>query len=149
METEVFVWAMIFVAFVIAEVASVQLVSIWFAVGALAAMLAAAFFNIGLLAQFAVFTVTTGTFLALTFPFLSKWRKNKKPVHTNALLDVGESAVVIEEINENTGTGRVTLKGVDWSAIPETSGSVIPKDSIVTVRKVQGAKLIVALKSTN
>ena len=65
METEVFVWAMIFVAFVIAEVASVQLVSIWFAVGALAAMLAAAFFNIGLLAQFAVFTVTTGTFLAL------------------------------------------------------------------------------------
>jgi membrane protein implicated in regulation of membrane protease activity len=68
-------------------------------------------------------------------------------VSTNADLDIGESAVVIEEINENTGSGRVTLKGVDWSAVPAVSGSIIPKGSIVTVKKVQGAKLTVELKA--
>ena len=68
-------------------------------------------------------------------------------VSTNAELDVGERAVVIEEINEDIGTGRVTLKGVDWSAIPASKGTVIPKDTIVTVEKVQGSKLIVAVKT--
>jgi len=146
MEAELFIWAVVFALFVIAEVTTVQLVSIWFAVGALCALLSAFFFDVGFLAQFAIFTLSSGIFLALTFPFLRKWRKNRVPVSTNADLDVGESAVVIEEINENTGSGRVTLKGVDWSAVPAVSGSVIPKGSIVTVKKVQGAKLTVILK---
>lgn len=147
MEAELFIWAVVFAVFVIAEVTSVQLVSIWFAVGALFAMLSAFFFDVGFIAQFAIFTLTSGIFLALTFPFLSKWRKSKKVVSTNADLDVGETAVVIEDINENNGSGRVTLKGVDWSAVPEKNGTVIPKGSIVTVKKVKGAKLTVALKA--
>ena len=144
---DVLTWAVIFAFFVIAEIASVQLVSIWFAVGALFAMLSSFFFDASFIAQFAVFTVTSGVFLALTFPFLRKWRARKAPVSTNAELDVGESAVVIEDINESIGTGRVTLKGVDWSAVPEDKDTIIPKNSIVTVKKVQGAKLIVIPKS--
>ncbi|MBR4627368.1 MAG: NfeD family protein [Ruminococcus sp.] len=146
MEAELFIWAIVFALFVVAEVTTVQLVSIWFAVGALCALLSAYFFNVGFIAQFAIFTLSSGIFLAFTFPFLSKWRKNRVPVSTNAELDIGETAVVIEEINENTGSGRVTLKGVDWSAVPAVSGTVIPKDSIVIVKKVQGAKLTVVLK---
>jgi membrane protein implicated in regulation of membrane protease activity len=147
MEAELFIWAIVFAVFVIAEITSVQLVSIWFAIGALFALLSAFFFDVGFIAQFAIFTLTSGLFLALTFPFLRKWRNSKKIVSTNADLDVGEIATVIEEINENNGSGRVTLKGVDWSAVPETSGTIIPKGSVVTVKKVKGAKLTVALKS--
>lgn len=147
METELLIWAVVFALFVIAEVTSVQLVSIWFAVGALFALLSAFFFDVGFIAQFAIFTLTSGIFLALTFPFLSKWRRSKKIVSTNADLDIGETAVVIEDINEDAGSGRVTLKGVDWSAVPAEKGTLIPKGSVVTVKKVQGAKLTVELKS--
>jgi membrane protein implicated in regulation of membrane protease activity len=147
MEMELFTWAVVFVLFVIAEATTFQLVSIWFALGALVTILCGILFDIGFVAQIAVFTLSSGLFLALTFPFLSKWRKSKKIVSTNAELDVGERAVVIEEINEDIGSGRVTLKGVDWSAIPASKGTVIPKDTIVTVEKVQGSKLIVAVKT--
>ncbi len=147
MEMELFTWAVVFVLFVIAEATTFQLVSIWFALGALVTILCGILFDIGFIAQIAVFTLSSGLFLALTFPFLSKWRKSKKIVSTNAELDVGERAVVIEEINEDIGSGRVTLKGVDWSAIPASKGTVIPKDTIVTVEKVQGSKLIVAVKT--
>ncbi len=147
METELLIWAVVFALFVIAEVTSVQLVSIWFAVGALFALLSAFFFDVGFIAQFAIFTLTSGIFLALTFPFLSKWRRSKKIVSTNADLDIGETAVVIEDINEDAGSGRVTLKGVDWSAVPAEKDTLIPKGSVVTVKKVQGAKLTVELKS--
>ena len=145
MEMELFLWAVIFVVFVVAEVTTIQLVSIWFALGALITLLCAFFFKVGFLAQFGIFTLASGLLLILTFPFLSKWRKSKKIVPTNTELDVGECAVVIEEVNESIGSGRVTLKGVDWSAVPDVKGTVIPKDTVVKVVKVQGAKLIVAL----
>jgi len=108
MEMELFTWAVVFVLFVIAEATTFQLVSIWFALGALVTILCGILFDIGFIAQIAVFTLSSGLFLALTFPFLSKWRKSKKIVSTNAELDVGERAVVIEEINEDIGSGRVT-----------------------------------------
>ena len=147
MEMELLTWAAVFVVFVIAEVTTFQLVSIWFALGALITMFCSLFTDLNFVGQVAVFTLSSGISLALTFPFLNKWRKSKHPVSTNAELDVGESAVVIEEINEDIGSGRVTLKGVDWSAIPAEKGVIIPKGAIVTVNKVQGAKLIVALKT--
>jgi membrane protein implicated in regulation of membrane protease activity len=147
MEMELLTWAAVFVVFVIAEVTTFQLVSIWFALGALVTLFCGLFTDISFVGQVAVFTLSSGIFLALTFPFLSKWRRSKNPVSTNAELDVGESAVVIEEINEDIGSGRVTLKGVDWSAVPAEKGAIIPKGAIVTVIKVQGAKLIVALKT--
>jgi membrane protein implicated in regulation of membrane protease activity len=147
MEMEILTWAAVFVVFVIAEVTTFQLVSIWFALGALVTLFCGLFTDISFVGQVAVFTLSSGIFLALTFPFLSKWRRSKNPVSTNAELDVGESAVVIEEINEDIGSGRVTLKGVDWSAVPAEKGAIIPKGAIVTVIKVQGAKLIVALKT--
>ena len=74
-----------------------------------------------------------------------KKHRKAKHVSTNAELDVGKNAVVIEEINKDNGTGRVTLNGVDWSAV-SSDNSVIPKGSIVTVTQVQGAKLVVELK---
>ena len=147
MEMEILTWAAVFVVFVIAEVTTFQLVSIWFALGALVTLFCGLFTDISFVGQVAVFTLSSGIFLALTFPFLSKWRRSKNPVSTNAELDVGESAVVIEEINEDIGSGRVTFKGVDWSAVPAEKGAIIPKGAIVTVIKVQGAKLIVALKT--
>ena len=76
----------------------------------------------------------------------SKFR-SKKHIGTNIELDVGKSAVVIEDIDEEKGMGRVTLGGVDWSAQPLDHEQIIPKGSIVTVEEVQGAKLVVSQKT--
>lgn len=142
---ELFVWAVVFVILVIAEFASVQLISIWFALGALITLICTYFFDLTVLGQLAVFIVSSGILLAVTFPLVRK-NLSGKQVATNAELDVGQSATVIEEINSDLGTGRATLNGVDWSAVPDNKTEIIPKGSIVIVKEVHGAKLVVALK---
>lgn len=142
---DIITWAVLFVAFAAAEIATIQLISIWFAFGSLIAMLCAYFLNIPFIAQLGIFIISSALLLAVTFPLVRK-RLNPKRVATNNDLDVGQSASVIEEINTDNGTGRVTLNGVDWSAVPEDKNTVIPKGTIVTVKEVQGAKLVVAEK---
>lgn len=139
-------WAVFFVLFVLSEVATVQFVSIWFALGAFVTLAVTFFFeDIGMLAQLGIFILVSAAFLAATFPWLSKYRKAGH-ASTNADMDVGKSAEVIEEIDQNKGTGRVTLSGVDWSAVPVNGNEKIPVGTIVEVVKVQGAKLVVEPK---
>ncbi|MBQ8296379.1 MAG: NfeD family protein [Ruminococcus sp.] len=138
-------WAILFVVFVIAEFTTVQLISIWFAFGSLAALLCTHFLGLSVPGQVAVFLIVSAILLAVTFPIVRK-RLNTSRVPTNNDLDIGKNATVIEEINHDKGTGRVTLNGVDWSAVPENKTAVISAGSIVVVKEVQGAKLIVALK---
>lgn len=143
---DLIIWAVLFILFVIAEFSTVQLISIWFAVGSLITMLCTYFFDIPLLGQIGIFIATSAILLAVTFPLVRK-RINPKAVATNADLDIGKSASVIEEIDRDKGTGRVTLNGVDWSAVPEDEDKIIPAGTIVIVRKVQGTKLVVAEKT--
>ncbi|MBQ9807722.1 MAG: NfeD family protein [Ruminococcus sp.] len=143
---DVMIWAVAFVLFLAAEIATVQLVSIWFAVGALVTLVFSALFDLNLLAQLGIFILSSGIFLVITLPYLRK-RQKAGHIDTNAGLDVGKSAKVIEEINSDKGTGRVTLNGVDWSAVPVPEDAVILKGSIVRVEKVDGARLAVSLKS--
>ncbi len=136
----VLVWAITVVAFVIAEIVTVQLVSIWFAAGALVTLLLSYFYELSALEQLGIFIISSSVFLLLSIPLIRKRRK-KTAVATNAELDVGRHATVIEEINADKGTGRVTLNGVNWSAVPEDEDMVIPNGTIVIVTKVMGAKL--------
>ena len=108
-------------------------------------MICTYFLNLTFFGQLMIFIISSAVLLAITFPLIRKKLKGKI-VSTNADLDIGETATVIEEINKNAGTGRVTLNGVDWSAFNVNPAEVIPKGSIVTVKEVQGAKLMVALK---
>lgn len=144
---EVLFWAIVFVVFVAAELATIQLISIWFAVGALITMIFTVIFeDTTLLSQLGIFILASGIFLLITFPWLKK-RRNKGHISTNQELYVGMTATVIEEINHDKGIGRVTLSGVDWNAVPLEESRIIPAGSIVIVEKVLGTKLIVSLKS--
>ena len=133
-------WGVIFAATVIAEVMSMQLVSIWFAFGAAGAF-AAAFGGWGFTAQLAVFVAVSGVLLLITRPLLKKLRVKHTPP-MNAEKGIGETAVVIEEIDPERGTGRARQGGIDWMAVSET-GTVIPLNSIVIISRIDGAKLIV------
>lgn len=134
-------WGVILIIMVIAELSTLQMISIWFAAGALGAFIAS--FFISFVWQFAIFTILSALLLILTRPFFKKVAKSPQP--TNAELDIGKSAVVIEEIDSVKGTGRASLNGVDWRVVSNTN-EVIPKDSVVTVEAIQGSKLLVCMK---
>lgn len=136
---DIIIWAAAVVAFIVFEVLTVQLVSVWFAAGAFVTMIAVAFSDITFAGQLALFTAVSAVLVAVTFPLTKKFR-NREHIPTNAELNAGKQAVVTEEINARSGTGRVSLDGVYWKAI---SDEVIPAESVVTVQKVDGAKLIV------
>ena len=133
-------WGVIFVVMLIAEIASMQLVSIWFAVGAAGAFVAA-MMGLSFAARLAIFVIVSVLLLFVTRPLLTKLRVKQQP-RTNADLNIGETAVVIEDIDPALGTGRARLGGVDWIAVSE-SGENIPVDTVVMVTRVDGAKLFV------
>ena len=135
-------WAIAVVAFVIAEITTVQLVSIWLAAASLVTMFASLFYPLSALEELGLFIISSTIFLLLSFPLIRN-RKKGDVTATNADLDVGKHATVIEAINSDRGTGRVTLNGVNWSAVPENENDIIPVGTIVIVTKVLGAKLTV------
>lgn len=144
---DVLFWAIAFVIFVIAEFATIQLVSIWFALGSLVSLLMAYFTDFTMLSQLTVFIIISALSLCISLPMLRR-RKNKPIVRTNCELEVGKVATVIEDINFDRGTGRVTLNGVDWSASASDPAAVIPKGSVVTVTEIKGTKLTVVIKES-
>ncbi len=133
-------WGTVFVLAVMAELASLQLVSIWFAVGAVGAF-AAAFFGMGFTGQLGIFVAVSVILLIVTRPLLKKLRVKQTPA-MNADRDIGDTAVVIEDVNPALGTGRARSNGIDWIAVSE-DGSVIPKETVVLITAIEGAKLIV------
>ena len=133
-------WGVIFVISLIAEIASMQLISIWFTVGSVGAFIAA-MKGVGFPGQLGIFVAISVVLLLVTRPLLAKLRVNTEP-RTNADKNIGETAVIIEEVDPALGTGRAKIGGVDWIAVSET-GEILPAEAIVVVTRVEGAKLFV------
>lgn len=133
------IWLVLIIVFLGLEAATVQLMSIWFAAGALASMLISLLGGAVWLQVVVFFTVSIVLF-ALLWPMARKKIK-AKIVPTNADALVGRKCTVTEEITPVEG-GRVKLGDVTWSARSE-DGAAIPVGTLVTVQKIQGAKVIV------
>lgn len=139
-DTQVLGWAIAFVIFLVVEGVTLNaLVSIWFAVAALLAMFAA-MAGLGFVWQLSIFVVSSIVLLIATKALVKKLRGNKPD--PNADYDIGKSAVVIEDVCNIANKGRVKLDGVDWAA-RSADGSDIAEGTVVTVKKVDGSKLIV------
>ena len=143
MTGEVIFWLIAFIILIIVEFASLQLMSIWFAAGALVAMILAAC-GFPIVTQTIVFVTVSAVLLAFTRTFLKKFL-HKVPVPTNSELDLGKTALVIESIDNLKMTGRVSLNGVDWSA-RSTANDIIDEGKTVIVDKIDGAKLYVSVE---
>ena len=141
MNTMLFVWLGLLVVFLAVEFATAQLTTVWFALGALVSLLLAAFGVDNLAIQIIVFALVSLVSLILTRPLVKKWtRKNVQP--TNADMAIGEEAVVTETINNTEGKGLAKVKGSVWSA-RSTDDRIIPEGTTVTVKAIEGVKLIV------
>ncbi len=133
-------WIAALVVFLVVEAVSAGLVSIWFAAGALAALICALLHGPVWL-QAVWFVVVSGVTLILTRPLVKKY-VNGKSVATNADRNIGRSAVVTERIDDLAGTGAVKLDGVLWTA-RSSGGEPIETGTTVVVREIQGVKLMV------
>lgn len=135
-------WAAAIVVFVLTEAATTALVSVWFAVGAAAAMLTSVF-TTSLPVQAAVFAVVSAITLAVMLPLLAKRRTMRQPPVTNGSpLTIGHRGVVLLEIPQGD-MGRVHVDGLDWQARTE-DGTPLAKNARCEVKNVDGAVLIVS-----
>ena len=134
-------WLVVMVLFLMVEAATVGLVCIWFAVGALAALIAA-LLGAEIWLQIVLFLVVSAVALYFTRPLAKKY-VNAKVEPTNADMVIGKECRFTEAIDNIAGTGAVYVDGKTWTARSE-SDEVIPEGTLVTAKSIKGVKLIVA-----
>ncbi len=137
------IWAVIIILFAVLEMFTAQLLSIWFVLGAIGALIAA-LCGANTTIQIVVFIVVTVIALIATRPIVKK-HLNTKVQNTNADRCIGQDAVVIEQIDNLKPCGQVKVNGTVWTA-RNSDNTVIETDTIVTVEKIDGVKLIVKTK---
>lgn len=138
------IWLIVLVACILIEIATMGLVTIWFAGGALVAAIVAALGG-KLWLQIGVFLVVSLLLLFLTRPIAVKYF-NKDRIKTNVESLIGRQAIVISEINNLQGIGQVTVNGQEWSARSVNEEKELPVGTVVVVRAVSGVKLMVEEK---
>lgn len=136
-------WASLLIALLVLEGLTAALVSIWFACGALGALIVTLFAPGLVWLQIVLFIVISVVALVATRPLARRYRTRSMP--TNADRNIGAEGIVLDEIG-TLSPGRVKVNGMEWSAVSET-GDIIPADAVVTVKSISGAKITVALKS--
>ena len=132
-------WLAAIIAFIAVEAATTALVSVWFAVGAAAAMVVS-LFTVSFGWQLLVFAVVSAVTLALMVPGLLRRRGHAQPPVTNGSpLTIGKQGIVLVAIEPGM-PGRVRVDGLDWQARAEVA---IPQGARICVADVDGAVLLV------
>ena len=134
------VWLGLLIFFVVAEIATVGMVSLWFAFGALAAMITAMLGG-QLWLQAVLFFVVSGALLFSLRPLAKKFF-TPKLVKTNVDAVVGKEGVVTARIDNIAACGTVKLGAMEWSA-RSTDGSPIQEGTRIRVDRIEGVKVFV------
>ncbi len=134
-------WVAALVVFLIVEAVTAGLVSIWFVFGSLVALICAAL-GAAVWLQIFWFVIVSVATLVLTRPLVKRY-VDSRSVATNADRSIGRAAVVTERIDSLAATGAVKLDGVVWTARSTDDAVTIETGERVTVRAIEGVKLIV------
>ena len=133
-------WLVLAVVLGIIEATTPQLVSIWFALGAVGGCVTSLITD-KIWIQVVVAVVITIVALVLTRP-LAKRITTVKKTNTNSDRNIGKTAIVIADIDNVKAVGQVKVGYSVWSA-KSADGTVIAKDTHVIVKAIEGAKLVV------
>jgi len=136
------VWLVAMIVLLIVEASVPGLVSIWFALGAFAAMISS-LLNAPLWLQCLWFAVVSLASLWFTRPFVKKF-VNSRTTPTNLDMVLGEKCIVVEDIDNVLGTGAVSVRGKEWTARMENPEDRAIKGESVTALRIEGVKLIVS-----
>lgn len=134
------IWLVLMVVFLIVEAATVTLASIWFAGGALVAMIVSL---LGLEAwvQVSAFLLVSAALLAALRPLAKKYL-TPKVTATNIDAVIGSTGLVTEAVENLNATGQVKLGAMYWTA-RSTTGEAIPVGTKVRVDRIEGVKVFV------
>ena len=135
------VWLLLLVEFLAAEAATVSMVSLWFAVSALVALLVALLGGPGWL-QGTLFLVISAVLLALLRPLVKRY-VTPGITATNVDSVIGSTGLVTTAIDNVSAVGQVKLGAMEWTA-RSTSGQPIPVGTRVRVDKIEGVKVYVS-----
>lgn len=138
---EALCWLLLAALFIVLEIISLGLTTIWFAGGAFAAALAG-LAGVSLSIQVALFLVVSIILLVLTRPIAVRYLDSKTQ-KTNSEALIGQKAIVLQTINNLTAEGQVKVNGMEWTARAKTDETIIPEGEVVTILEIQGVKLIV------
>lgn len=133
-------WLAMIVVAVVVEAMTNQLVSIWFVLGGIAALIAN-LCGAPLYVQWILFVLVSAIALVCTRPLVRKLTRFCRQ-DTNAGRCVGQIAVVTQEINNTAAAGQAKVLGSIWTA-RSARGTVIPAGTEVVVRAIEGVKIIV------
>ena len=136
------IWLVLMIVFLIAESQSVTMVSLWFAAGALGALIAE-LCGAELWLQIVIFFALSIVLLASLRPIARKYF-TPKITKTNVDSVIGQTGLVTADIDNITAQGQVKLGAMEWSA-RSTSGKTIPVGTLVKVDKIEGVKAFVSL----
>ena len=134
------IWTIVMVLMALIEAATPQLVTIWFALGALIALLASVL-HAPFWLQMLLFVVVSVAALICTRPLAKKYLKPLK-TPTNADRVIGKTGVVQDAIDNAKAVGTVKVDGSLWSARSVTDEQIAAGTN-VTVLRIEGVKLIV------
>lgn len=139
----IWVWLGLAVIFGVIEALTVGLTTIWFAAGALCAMVMA-ILGLGIPLQIAVFFVVSIVLVATTRKiFVNKLKTGSQKTNVETLIgQEGRVTSVIIPLN----SGRVEVKGQDWAAVAVGQNDLIPEGTVVVVKAIDGVKLVVDVK---
>ena len=132
------IWILGIIAFIILETVTYQLVSIWFAIGALGGMIAA-FSGVNFYVQMAVFIC-----ILCLRPISMKFFKPRN-VETNAQSLVGKEVLITSDVDNIRGLGEGKVDGKVWT-VRSIDNSHVLKGETAVIEKIEGVKLIVKRK---
>ena len=147
MNAAAYIWFALMVMFLIAEgICPFHLVSVWFAVGALAAVVVS-ILGLSSWVQITVFLVVSGGLLLAMWPISRKLLKpNASKTNVDAI--IGSQGYVTADIDNLSATGQVKLGAMEWTA-RSSSGDPIKAGTLVKVDRIEGVKTFVSEVKSN
>lgn len=135
----VFIWLALMIIFIVVEIATVGLTSIWFAGGALAA-LAAALIGMSVPVQAVCFFMAAIALVLFTRPFALKFVKPHN-IRTNYEDIIGREVQVTARVDNRADTGTAVFNGQEWTARSAEDGMVMEAGETAHVKEIKGVKL--------
>ena len=140
-------WLVLLIVCLVVEALTMGLATIWFAGGALVALLISAI-HAPIWLQVVLFLAVSLLLLFYTRPIAKRYF-NRNVTKTNVDSVIGQNAIVVEEIDNLQGKGRVTVAGQEWTARSVEENGKISEGAIVVVEAVSGVKLMVREEKIN
>ncbi|MCH5267808.1 MAG: NfeD family protein [Lachnospiraceae bacterium] len=139
---EPFYWLVLLAVFLVIEIITLGLTTIWLAGGALVGFLAS-LVHVPLIGQIVLFLIVSIILIVFTRPVAERYFNNSRE-KTNVGGLIGREGKVITAIDNFNQTGSVLIGGVEWTARSDTEDDTIEEGKRVVVRRVEGVRVFVA-----